>query len=83
MFCCGKHDYGKNLVACLCNLLAAVLQCATIFLLVGWIWSVRWGILFVQLSGEAWRCGAAIRSGAPLFAFPPRRARPAANERIR
>jgi uncharacterized membrane protein YhaH (DUF805 family) len=51
VFCCGKHDYEKNIVACLYNLLAAVLQSATIFLLVGWIWSVRWGILFIQLSG--------------------------------
>ena len=51
VFCCGKHDYEKNIVACLYNLLAAVLQIATIFLLVGWIWSVRWGILFIQLSG--------------------------------
>ncbi len=51
VFCCGKHDYEKNIVACLYNLLAAVLQIATIFVLVGWIWSVRWGILFLQLSG--------------------------------
>ncbi|CAF1187213.1 unnamed protein product [Adineta steineri] len=52
VFCCGKHDYEKNIVACLYNLLAALLQIATIFLLVGWIWSVRWGILFIQLSGN-------------------------------
>ena len=51
VFCCGKHGHEKNVVACLYNLLAAVLQSATIILLVGWIWSVRWGILFVQLSG--------------------------------
>ena len=53
VFCCGKHAYEKNIVACLYNLLAAILQSATIFLLVGWIWSVRWGILFVQLSGKS------------------------------
>lgn len=52
VFCCGKHDYEKNIVAFLYNLLAAILQSATIFLLVGWIWSVRWGILFIQLSGK-------------------------------
>ncbi|CAF3953922.1 unnamed protein product [Rotaria magnacalcarata] len=51
VFCCGKHGYEKNIVACLYNLLAAILQSATIFLLVGWIWSVRWGILFIQLAG--------------------------------
>jgi hypothetical protein len=51
VFCCGKHDYEKNIVAFFYNLLAAILQSATIFLLVGWIWSIRWGILFVQLSG--------------------------------
>lgn len=51
VFCCGKHGYEKNIVACLYNLLAAILQSATILLLVGWIWSVRWGILFIQLSG--------------------------------
>jgi hypothetical protein len=52
VFCCGKHDYEKNIVAFFYNLLAAILQSATIFLLVGWIWSIRWGILFVQLSGR-------------------------------
>lgn len=52
VFCCGKHDYEKNIVACLYNLLAAILQSATILLLVGWIWSVRWGILFIQLSSN-------------------------------
>jgi len=52
VFCCGKHDYEKNIVAFLYNLLAGILQSATIFLLVGWIWSIRWGILFVQLSGN-------------------------------
>jgi hypothetical protein len=51
VFCCGKHDYEKNIVAFFYNILAAILQIATIFLLVGWIWSIRWGILFVQLSG--------------------------------
>ncbi|CAF3746156.1 unnamed protein product [Rotaria sp. Silwood1] len=51
VFCCGKHDYEKNIVAFFYNILAAILQSATIFLLVGWIWSIRWGILFVQLSG--------------------------------
>lgn len=55
VFCCGKHDYEKNIVACLYNLLAAILQSATIFLLVGWIWSVRWGILFIQLSGMTFK----------------------------
>ncbi|CAF4618018.1 unnamed protein product [Rotaria socialis] len=50
VFCCGKHGYEKNIVAFLYNILAAILQSATIFLLVGWIWSIRWGILFVQLS---------------------------------
>lgn len=52
VFCCGKHDYEKNIVAFLYNLLAAILQSATMILLVGWIWSIRWGILFVQLSGK-------------------------------
>lgn len=51
VFCCGKHDHEKNIVAFLYNLLAGILQSATIFLLVGWIWSIRWGILFIQLSG--------------------------------
>ena len=52
VFCCGKHDHEKNIVAFFYNLLAAILQSATIFILVGWIWSIRWGILFVQLSGK-------------------------------
>ncbi|CAF1179888.1 unnamed protein product [Adineta ricciae] len=52
VFCCGKHDYEKNIVAFFYNILAAILQISTIFLLVGWIWSIRWGILFVQLSSN-------------------------------
>ncbi|CAF0718435.1 unnamed protein product [Adineta steineri] len=52
VFCCGKHDYEKAIVAFFYNLLAAIFQSATIFILVGWIWSIRWGILFVQLSGN-------------------------------
>ncbi|CAF1114964.1 unnamed protein product [Rotaria sordida] len=52
VFCCGKHDHEKNIVAFFYNILAAILQSATIFLLVGWIWSIRWGILFIQLSGN-------------------------------
>ena len=52
VFCCGKHDYEKNIDAFLYNLLAAVLQTATMFIIVGWIWSILWGFLFVQLSGK-------------------------------
>ncbi|CAF1627712.1 unnamed protein product [Adineta ricciae] len=64
VFCCGKHAYEKNIVACLYNLLAAILQSATIFLLVGWIWSVRWGILFVQLSGNK---NMSTQSSTPFY----------------
>lgn len=56
VFCCGKHGHEKNIVAFFYNILAAILQSATIFLLVGWIWSIRWGILFVQLSGTYKKC---------------------------
>ncbi|UJR31171.1 hypothetical protein I4U23_018678 [Adineta vaga] len=52
VFCCGKHDYEKDIVAFFYNVLAAILQISTIFILVGWIWSIRWGILFIQLSGN-------------------------------
>ncbi|CAF0789770.1 unnamed protein product, partial [Didymodactylos carnosus] len=50
VFCCGKHEYEKNILAFFYNILAAILQIATIFLIVGWIWSIRWGLIFIQLA---------------------------------
>ncbi|PIK44696.1 hypothetical protein BSL78_18447 [Apostichopus japonicus] len=51
VFCCGFAERP----ACAAfgwNLLAAVLQLLTVIFLVGWIWSIHWGIMFVTLSCE-------------------------------
>ena len=37
-------------------LLAAFLQMLTCLLIVGWIWSIRWGIIMVQLARKSKRC---------------------------
>lgn len=51
VFCCGFAER-QACSAFGWNLLAAALQLLTVFLLVGWIWSIHWGIMFVTLSSE-------------------------------
>ena len=56
VFCCGQpriKDKDGVYTSTLCvNLLVGVMQLFTItFLLVGWIWSLVWGIYMVLLAG--------------------------------
>lgn len=53
VFCCGTTTrINRPVVACLLNILSALLQLATFLLIVGWVWSITWGMAFVQLAYE-------------------------------
>jgi len=46
---CGcKHGCQTTREACVRNVLAGVLQIATIIIMVGWIWSIFWGVTFIN-----------------------------------
>jgi len=56
-FCCGKsrmHSREKKLVTVCCvNFMVGIMQFFTVtFLLVGWVWSLVWGIYMVILAGQ-------------------------------
>ena len=51
VFCCGRTRISEPLHAFGLNILSAVLQMLTFIVIVGWIWSILWGLTFVQLSG--------------------------------
>ncbi|KAK2150927.1 hypothetical protein LSH36_382g02001, partial [Paralvinella palmiformis] len=53
VFCCGSTKIDKPCRAFGLNLASAILQMLTFLLIVGWIWSIRWGMTFVQLSLSA------------------------------
>lgn len=48
-FCCRSEYESKGEAVCN-NVLAGFLQLVTTIILVGWIWSLYWGILFVSLA---------------------------------
>lgn len=48
--CCGQPRNGSRLRAFGLNLVSALLQMLTFVVIVGWIWSIVWGMTFVQLS---------------------------------
>ena len=51
--CCGQPRSGSRLRAFGLNLVSALLQMLTFVVIVGWIWSIVWGMTFVQLSRES------------------------------
>ncbi|XP_022101349.1 protein stum homolog [Acanthaster planci] len=51
VFCCGFTRISSQR-AFLWNLLAAVLQTVTCIFIVGWIWSISWGMTFCTLATE-------------------------------
>lgn len=56
VFCCGTTTrISRPVVACLLNILSALLQLATFLLIVGWVWSITWGMAFVQLASSTGR----------------------------
>lgn len=58
VFCCGSTNVSSRGRAFCFNILSALLQMITFIVIVGWIWSIIWGMTFVTLStskGEAGR----------------------------
>ncbi|ELT93042.1 hypothetical protein CAPTEDRAFT_105621 [Capitella teleta] len=52
VFCCGSTRMAKRGHAFGLNMASALLQMVTFFVIVGWIWSILWGMTFVQLTRE-------------------------------
>lgn len=52
IFCCAKHKCETNLKAFLINFFAFILQLCSAVILIGWVWSIKYGILFVHLSSR-------------------------------
>ncbi|XP_052058748.1 protein stum homolog [Mytilus californianus] len=50
VFCGAQTKISKRRNAFLLNLLAAFLQMVTFLVIVGWIWSILWGMNFVQIA---------------------------------
>lgn len=50
-FCCGYPEV-RPVLAFFWNLLAAILQMLTFVFIVGWIWSIIWGMTFMSLASE-------------------------------
>jgi hypothetical protein len=51
VFCCGSTRLGPSpWKAFGYNIIAALLQMITFVIIVGWIWSILWGMTFVQLA---------------------------------
>ncbi|KAL5008677.1 hypothetical protein ScPMuIL_014258 [Solemya velum] len=50
VFCGSTTRIGKRFHAFCLNVLCALLQMLTFIFIVGWIWSILWGMNFVQLS---------------------------------
>jgi hypothetical protein len=54
VFCCGTTTrMNSALRAFLLNIVSGLLQLSTFLLIVGWIWSITWGMTFVQLALSA------------------------------
>ncbi|XP_023931393.1 protein stum homolog isoform X3 [Lingula anatina] len=52
VFCGCQTRSSKPIFAFFYNLLAALLQLATTIIIVGWIWSILWGMTMVQIAGQ-------------------------------
>ena len=52
VLCCGYTET-TTCKAFFWNLFAALLQALTFIFIVGWIWSISWGMTFVTLSGKS------------------------------
>lgn len=49
-----ETEYESRLWPCLLNILCAILQFILTPLIIGWLWSVMWGIVFVNLARKWW-----------------------------
>ncbi|KAI0981266.1 hypothetical protein GJ496_009533 [Pomphorhynchus laevis] len=47
-----KHHHKTNFVAFVYNLIAGLIQLATAIILLGWIWSIIWGLMFLRLAAK-------------------------------
>ena len=47
---------GRPLHAFVVNIVAGLLQVVTFIVIVGWIWSISWGMTFVQLASKFKSC---------------------------
>ncbi|CAD5117065.1 DgyrCDS5886 [Dimorphilus gyrociliatus] len=52
VFCCASTRIEKPIHAFGLNILAGILQALTFIVIVGWIWSILWGMTFVQFSSK-------------------------------
>ena len=52
VFFCATHGYDTNMKAFLVNFLAFVMQLCSAIIIFGWIWSIKYGLLFIQLSSK-------------------------------
>ena len=53
VICCDtKHGYSNNIFAFLMNLCAFILQFCSCIIIFGWIWSIKYGLLFVRLTSK-------------------------------
>ena len=53
VFCCGTTTrLESRLMAFAFNIVAGLLQLMTFLVIVGWIWSISWGMTFVQLASQ-------------------------------
>jgi len=53
VFCCGSTTrLESKFNAFLLNVVAGTLQLTTFLVIIGWIWSISWGMTFVQLASS-------------------------------
>jgi hypothetical protein len=52
VFVCATHGYDTNVKAFLVNFLAFLLQLCSAIIIFGWIWSIKYGLLFIQLASN-------------------------------
>ncbi|GAB6021096.1 hypothetical protein CHUAL_003729 [Chamberlinius hualienensis] len=50
VFCCGKTECETKRQGFILNVVAALLQLVTLIIIVGWLWSIAWGIIFVKIA---------------------------------
>ncbi|CAH1791893.1 unnamed protein product [Owenia fusiformis] len=59
LFCKGTSTrMNKRATAVAWNILTAVLQMATFLVIVGWVWSILWGMNFIQMSVNSKKCSS-------------------------
>jgi hypothetical protein len=52
VFCCARHKCDTNLKAFFTNVLAFFLQLLSALVIFGWVWSIRYGLMFIHMSSK-------------------------------